>query len=191
MEKEYSFINATNSTIYESSEPSRLTEATFIDQAPLDFFEQTVCIELENSNRIWTSFKITWTVRHLIKEVLSSKAFKRFYPSYRSIKIHSRLLEYFDLKLVILRNLEDVVEVRIDQDTKLEILYNLELIKNSKYPFFVLVDNRNKLVKTAVDQAKCIDLYKQTGTVSSEKLYTTSLPRMRTVYKLLENNVYQ
>ena len=89
----------------------------------------------------------------------------------------------FDLHLILFRNIKDDLETKVDHNLKLIDIKNNELLKNSKYPFFIFKDNRNKsfLTLELFDYNEILREYSEESFLNLYKLYHGYLPRANTI----------
>lgn len=95
-------------------------------------------------------------------------------------------MSLFDLHLIMFRSIKDETETKIDSDIKINMFFELGLIKNWSFPFFEFKDNRNLNLKINLDTNTLKDI---TDNEDPLLCYKKILPRNNIVDFIKKNPV--
>ena len=133
--------------------------------------------------------KLTKLIRRILKTKEISKIYSHVDFSLDSITT----MTYFDLHLILLRNIKSDLDTKIDPTISLKVFYDLGLLKNNKYPLFILKENRGRSINNfmKIDKFFLEDLiedYDKTGEIPTETdlifFYQNYLPSSFPIYGL-------
>jgi len=107
-------------------------------------------------------------------------------------------ITFFDLHLILLRNIKNELDTKIDPSITLKTFYDLGLLKNHKYPLFFLKENSGvstnnfaKLDKFFLEDL--IDTYEESKVLPNENdlifFYQNYLPSTYPIYSLKYSEV--
>lgn len=159
-------------------------EKIFVYQKELlseNYDEHIVGIELKNNNKIYIKYNIEWTIKDLIKRVLNHKEFHKIYRN-KILNYNSNFfINHFDLEMTCFQKLKDILERKIDYSITMKDLLKLKLLKNNRFPFFGLIDNRN------LDYLKMNNKEEIISNNEFLYCYDNFLPRTNSYYFLIHN----
>ena len=150
--------------------------------------ERVCCVELENNNKILIPYVESWTIKDLIKSIIETKEFKNLYPQRNKILNSQYHLHIFDLHLCLFDDFKLDYENKISYNFKIDELHSLGLIKNYKFPFFTLKQNKLPLsfIYNSLDFNNLIKQVKDNNN-NYFHFYTIYLPRNNCLNKLNVN----
>ena len=144
------------------------------------------CIELPNNSLIYIKYEKEWTVEDLIKSVIKTKQFNLLYNQRDYLLDSLNHLHLFDLQLCLYRQIKSDYDNKICFDIKIDFLHEKGLLKNYKYPFFILKDNKSPFSFNYCSNQIKSDILKSIidSQYDGNALYSFYLPRANPIFKI-------
>ena len=143
-------------------------------------------IELPNNSIIYIKYEREWTVKELIEAILKTKEFRLLYLKRDIILDAINHINLFDLQICLYNQIKPDYENKINYNVKIDLLHEKGLLKNHKYPFFLLRDNRTPFSFNFCSNQIKSDLLKNVMDTDYElnAMYSLYLPKVNIMNKL-------
>ena len=148
--------------------------------------ERIVAIELPNNSIIYIKYEREWTVKELMEAIIETKQFKLLYFDRDIILDSINHIHFFDLHVCLYNQHKPDYENKINYNIKIDLLHEKGFLKNHKYPFFLLKDNRTPFSFNFCSNQIKSDLLKNVIDTKYElnAIYNLYLPKNFTINKL-------
>ena len=148
--------------------------------------ERIVAIELPNNSILYIKYEKEWTVKELMEAILKTKQFKLLYFNRDIILDSINHIHFFDLHVCLYNMHKPDYENKINYNIKIDLLHERGFLKNHKYPFFLLKDNRTPFSFNFCSNQMKSDLLKNVIDTKYElnAIYNLYLPKNITINKL-------
>ncbi len=132
--------------------------------------------------------------------MVKTKEIKKIYSSSENYNFNSlTTIAFFDMHLILLRNIKSELDTKIDLNMKLKTFHDMGLLKSPKYPLFLLKDNKGRSTNNFknIDKLFLEDLienYDEMDMLPNENdlifFYQNYLPRACPMYTLKYSEVF-